>query len=147
MMQMTKESIKLPLSAPADHLLQEAYALDRLIKIATEQITKLQERKEMIIAELLTHDIRDAGNYAIEDKIRTVRKVNVKRFSAMFPDEYARLISDEIRRAKMNAGKLIRVQDAERMLGKDQLDPVCDLQSTVIHVVVKKQNDGTEEGA
>jgi len=147
MEQMIEEVIKPQLSAPADLLLKEAYELDDLIKIATEQITRMQERKDRIIAELVTHDIRDAGNYAIEDKIRVVRKVNVKRFLAAYPDEYTRLMEDEIRRAKMNAGKTIRIQDAERMLGKDQLDPVCDLQSTVTHVIVKKQNDGTEEGA
>jgi predicted RND superfamily exporter protein len=136
-----------PLMKVPEEILKEAYELGERIKQATELLNAWTERRADLLQLATSQGITVAGNYAIETKETVRRKVNVDRFRAMFPDEYARLISDEIRRAKMNAGKLIRVQDAERMLGKDQLDPVCDLQSTVTHVVVKKQNDGTEEGA
>lgn len=143
---MQQATVILPLSAPAEELMKEAYELQDLIKIGMHHINDCQTRLDSIKEELLAKGVTDAGNYALESKItRSARKVNVARFSERFPTEYTQLIEDEIRRAKLNAGKSINIKDAERLLGKDMLDPVCDLQSTVQHVIVRKQIDGTEE--
>ncbi|HNI42317.1 MAG TPA: hypothetical protein PK272_06555, partial [Methanoregulaceae archaeon] len=120
-----------PLTASPDALLREAFEAGELIKFAQEQINELQERRDKIIEQLHTRGIREAGNYEIMEKHRVTRKVNVQRFAARYPDAYVALMEEELRRAKMNAGKVVLIKDAERMLGKDQLDPVCDLQDSV----------------
>lgn len=139
-----KTSVILPLSAPAEVLLKEAYELQDLIQIGMDQINKLQTRIDTIKEELLTHGVKEAGNYELFAKVRTVRAVNVERFAEKYPEEYDRIKEDEIRRAKQNAGKVVRVQDAERLLGKEQIDPVCDLKSTITHVILKKELDGVD---
>lgn len=138
------QSVRLPLSKPAADLLAEAYDLQETIKAAMEQINKYQYRIDSIKEELIQQGVREGGNYLLEEKVRATRKVNVERFAARYPEEYTRLMEDELRRVKMSVGKVIRIQDAERLLGKDQLDPVCDLQSTITFYIAKKALDGTE---
>lgn len=127
-----------PLSRPAEDLFQLAYEKQEMIRIATEHINQLQQEYDLIKEELLFHGIREAGNYELWEKQRVTRKINVKRFAEMFPDVYARLMEDEILKAKRNAGKVVRVQDAERLLGEDVIDPACDLQTSISFVIQQK---------
>jgi hypothetical protein len=139
-------TISVPLSADPEKILHHIHECDELMKLGRQQINELQGKRDRLMEEILANNIREAGNYAVEDKVRTVRKIDVERFKLQFPGEFERLRRDEIRRAELHAGEVIHLKDAERLLGKDALDPVCDLQSTITHVVVKKQNDGTEGG-
>lgn len=129
---------QVPLSAPPDLLLKEAFEIDELIKAAMDQVNRLQHRKELIIEELLANSVREAGNYELLDKVRTIRRVNVHRFKERFPTEYEIIRQQKVEQFTKEAGKVILVSDAERLLGKDQVDPVCDLQTTITHVVVQK---------
>jgi hypothetical protein len=136
--------ISIPLSAPAIQLMKEAYELDDLIKIATQEMNRLIERRDLIIEELLSKGIREAGNYEIIQKIKAIRKINVQRFQDCFPVEFEEIKRREIARATANAGKVILLKDAEQLIGTERLDPVCDLQTSSKNTVVKIHLDGTE---
>lgn len=126
-----------PLPAPAEDLLKEAWEAGELIKIAQEQITELEERRDRIVAMLQAHGVTRAGDYEILEKVRTARKVNPSRFRSLFPDAYNRLCDEEQRRLIASVGKSIRIQDAEKLIGSDLLSPACDLQTSVSCSVVK----------
>ena len=64
------------------------------------------------------------------------------RFKALYPAEWEEIQRAEIRKAELNAGKLITIQTAERLLGQDKIDPVCDLQTTITRLSVKKAEGG-----
>lgn len=127
----------IPLPAPADALMREAWEAGELIKIATEQVQELQERRDRIVAMLQAHGVTRAGNYEILEKVRTARKVNPSRFRQLFPDAYNRICDEEQRRLIASVGKKIRIEDAEKLIGSDLLSPACDLQTTVSFTVVK----------
>ena len=127
----------IPLPAPADALLKEAWEAGELIKIATEQIQELTDRRDRIVAMLQAHGVTSAGNYEILEKVRTARKVNPSRFRQLFPDAYNRICDEEQRRLIAAVGKKIRIEDAEKLIGSDLLSPACDLQTTVSFTVVK----------
>lgn len=129
----------LPLSRPAEELFKEGLELQELIQVGTEHLNRLQERLGLIKEELLFHGIKESESYTLWEKQRVVRKINVKRFAEMFPEVYTRLMEEELLRAKRNAGKKIRVQDAERMLGEDTIDPACDLDTTITHIIQRKE--------
>jgi hypothetical protein len=131
-------------SSHAESLMKEAYELDDLIKIATQELNRLQFRKDSIIEELLIHRVKEAGNYQLIQKVRTIRKIDVKRFRECFPVEFEELKREQIEKATANAGKTIFLKDAERLIGTEKLDPVCDLQSSFTNIIVKKELDGTE---
>jgi hypothetical protein len=126
-----------PLPAPAEDLLKEAWEAGELIKIATEQIAELQERRDRIIEMLRSHGVTRAGHYEVMEKQRVTRKVNPSRFRQLFPDAYNRICDEEQRRLIASVGKAIRIQDAERLVGSDLLSPACDLTTSITHSVVK----------
>ena len=127
----------IPLPAPADALMKEAWEADELIKIATEQIQELTDRRDRIIEMLRSHGVTRAGNYEILEKVRTARKVNASRFRQLFPDAYNRICDEEQRRLIATVGKKIRIEDAEKLIGSDLLSAACDLQTSVSITVVK----------
>jgi len=127
----------IPLPAPADALLEEAWTAAELIKIASEQIQELTDRRDRIVAMLQAHGVTRAGDYEILEKVRTARKVNASRFRAMFPDAYNRICDEEQRRLIATVGKKIRIEDAEKLIGSDLLSAACDLQTSVSITVVK----------
>lgn len=129
--------VPIPLPAPAEDLLREAWEAGELIKLAQEQITELQDRKDRIVAMLQAHGVARAGNYEILERVRTSRKVNPSRFRQLFPDAYNRICDEEQRRLIASVGKSIRIQDAEKLVGSDLLSPACDLQTSITHSVVK----------
>jgi len=127
----------IPLPAPADALLKEAWEAGELIKIASEQIQELQERRDRIVAMLQAHGVTRAGDYEILEKVRTARKVNPSRFRQLFPDAYNRICDEEQRRLIAAVGKKIRIEDAEKLIGSDLLSPACDLSTSITYSVVK----------
>ena len=127
----------IPLPAPADALLKEAWEAGELIKIASEQIQELQERRDRIVAMLQAHGVTRAGNYEVMEKQRVTRKVNASRFRQLFPEAYNRICDEEQRRLIASVGKSIRIQDAEKLIGSDLLSPACDLQTSITYSVVK----------
>jgi len=129
----------LPLSRPAEELFKEGLELQEIIQAGTEHLNKLQERLGLIKEELLFHGIRETGNYLLWEKQRVTRKVNAKRFAELFPDEYQKLMEEELLKAKRNAGKNIRVQDAERMVGEEALSPACDLQTSISFLFQRRE--------
>ena len=127
----------IPIPAPADALMKEAWEADELIKIATEQIQELTDRRDRIIEMLRSHGVTRAGNYEILEKVRTARKVNASRFRQLFPDAYNRICDEEQRRLIASVGKKIRIEDAEKLIGSDLLSPACDLQTSISYSVVR----------
>ena len=127
----------IPLPAPAEALIKEAWEAGELIKIASEQIQELQERRDRIVAMLQAHGVTRAGNYEILEKVRTARKVNASRFRSLFPEAYNRICDEEQRRLIATVGKKIRIEDAEKLIGSDLLSAACDLQTSVSITVVK----------
>jgi len=127
----------IPLPAPADALLKEAWEAGELIKIASEQIQELTDRRERIVAMLRAHGVTRAGDYEILEKVRTARKVNPSRFRQLFPDAYNRICDEEQRRLIAAVGKKIRIEDAEKLIGSDLLSPACDLSTSITYSVVK----------
>ncbi len=141
---MQAKSAKVPLSGDPAALMKEAYDLDDLIKIAYEEVAKLQQRRDVIMEELLTNGIREAGQYAIEDRVRTVRKVNVGRLMEQFPVAYKRICEverEKILKSVERVGKSILIKDAEKFLGEADLGAVCDLDSSVTHVIKLKDEN------
>jgi len=127
----------IPLPAPADALLKEAWTAAELIKIASEQIQELTDRRDRIVAMLQAHGVTRAGDYEILEKVRTARKVNASRFRSLFPEAYNRICDEEQRRLIATVGKKIRIEDAEKLIGSDLLSAACDLQTSVSITVVK----------
>jgi len=127
----------IPLPAPAEALIKEAWEAGELIKIASEQIQELQERRDRIVAMLQAHGVTRAGDYEILEKVRTARKVNASRFRSLFPEAYNRICDEEQRRLIATVGKKIRIEDAEKLIGSDLLSAACDLQTSVSITVVK----------
>ena len=127
----------IPLPAPADALLKEAWEAGELIKIASEQIQELTDRRERIVAMLQAHGVTRAGNYEILEKVRTARKVNASRFRQLFPEAYNRICDEDQRRLIAAVGKKIRIEDAEKLIGSDLLSPACDLSTSITYSVVK----------
>ena len=127
----------IPLPAPAEALIKEAWEAGELIKIASEQIQELTDRRDRIVAMLQAHGVTRAGNYEILEKVRTARKVNASRFRQLFPDAYNRICDEEQRRLIASVGKKIRIEDAEKLIGSDLLSAACDLQTSVSFTVVK----------
>lgn len=133
----TKSEI-VPISRPPEELFRDAYEKQEMIQIATEHINKLREELDVIKEELLFHGIKESEKFLLWESQRVTRKVNAERFATMFPEEYQKLIEEELMKAKRNAGKNIRVQDAERLLGKEVIDPACDLQTSITFVIQPK---------
>ena len=137
-----------PVSATdAEGALKTIYDVDQEIKSLSEELARLTEKRDTLLSRAVSSNITEGGDYAMVAKPRITRSINAERFKAMFPDQYEYIRNMEITRAKMNAGKTILLKDAERLLGKDTLSPVCDIKTTITYSVVKKFNDGTEEGA
>lgn len=134
-----------PLSDSPENLMALAVELQDRIDRAQEYITDWQDRLDRIKAELVDNGVRIAGNYELFEKVRTTRVVNVQRLAEKYPNEYVQIMEREMQRAKRNAGKNVTLKDALKVLDEDQVDPVCDLKTTVSYSVQKRFLDGTEE--
>lgn len=126
-------------------LLERIYELQNWIQETGALLNTLQDQKDHLIEHANSQGITDAGNYALLSKETVRRKINVDRFKQTYPDQYKMLYILEKDRVLRAVGNAINVADAERLLSKDELTPVCDLQVSVKQVAVKKQIDGREQ--
>lgn len=141
----TTPYIPVPVSATdAEVMLKTVYDVEQEIRSLSDELARLSEKRDTLLKRAIQSNITEGGNYEILAKPRIARSVNVERFKTMFPDQYEYIRNLEISRAKMNAGKVITIKDAEGLLGKDTLSPACDLKTTITYSVQKRFLDGTE---
>lgn len=143
---MTTTVLKPVSATDAERRLRSILEYDEKIKELSEFIDQCKAQRDGLLSDAIRDGITEGGNYEMLAKPRITRTVNVERFAAMYPDAYAKMMEMEMLRAKMNAGKSITVKAAETVMSKEELDPVCDLKTTITYSVVKKYNDGTEDG-
>ncbi len=125
-------------------MLARAYQVQRELKLLDEKRAELVAEGDRLVSTLVAGNITEAGGYELMMKPRIIRTVNVERFKDRFPEQYEYIRNMEIQKAKMNAGKTILLKEAEGLLGKDVIAPVCDLKTTLTHKVHKQFLDGTE---
>ncbi len=127
----------LPLSGDPEDLLREAFRLKESIQAATEQINRWNERYGMILEELGSHEITEAGIYRIEPRVRSRRVVNVSRLKELYPKEYDKVVKNQIAEATKYAGISVNLKEIEKYLGTEQMKDIVDKKESVTFSVVK----------
>lgn len=127
----------LPLSGDPEDLLREAFRLKESIQAATEQINRWNERYGMILEELGSHEITEAGIYRIEPQVRSRRVVNVSRLKELYPKEYDKVVKNQIAEATKYAGISVNLKEIEKYLGTEQMKDIVDKKESVTFSVVK----------
>jgi len=123
-------------------MLAEIYDVEQEIKNLTEIMEGLQEKRQTLLKRAVSSNITEGGDYAMVAKPRITRSINAERFKAMFPEQFEYCRNMVIQRANMKADRNITLQDAEGLLGKDVIAPVCDVKTVVNYIVVKTQDEG-----
>ena len=132
-----------PVSATdAEGALKTIYDVDQEIKSLSEELARLTEKRDTLLSRAVSSNITEGGDYAMVAKPRITRSINAERFKAMFPEQFEYCRNMVIQRAKMKADRNITLQDAEGLLGKDVIAPVCDVKTVVNYIVVKTQDEG-----
>jgi len=139
---MTTTVLKPVSATDASNMLAEIYDVEQEIKNLTEIMEGLQEKRQTLLKRAVSSNITEGGDYAMVAKPRITRSINAERFKAMFPEQFEYCRNMVIQRAKMKADRNITLQDAEGLLGKDVIAPVCDVKTVVNYIVVKTQDEG-----
>ena len=128
---------------PEDDLLPtNIFMIDQEIASIQERLKCLQEERALLIDRAISVNILEDRYYRIEQKVRSIRIVNVPMFRATFPKEYG-LICDlqrqEIEREFQHVGDKIPVGVADKFVPKKDSRDCMDLKETFSYAVVKKE--------
>lgn len=128
---------------PEDELLpSNIYMIDQEIANIQDRLKTLQEERTLLIDRAISVDVMEDKYCRIEQKVRSIRVVNVSMFRATFPKEYG-LICDlqkqEIERELAHVGEKIPVGVADKFVPKKDSRDCVDLKESVSWVTVKKE--------
>lgn len=116
---------EIPAIPPSEDTLEQIYNLNQEIFDLNNKLKDLTFLKNTLLEQAVNNGIKEQGNYILQSSSHSVRQLNLEAFKQLYPQVF------------MEIGSL-KLSDADRVLGKEEVTELCTLKESITYKVVEK---------
>lgn len=116
---------EIPTIPPPEDILEQIYKLNQEISDLNNKLKDLTFLKNTLLEQAVNTGIKEQGNFILQSSSHSVRQLNLEAFKQLYPQVF------------MEIGSL-KLSDADRVLGKEEVTELCTLKESITYKVVEK---------
>jgi ATP-dependent DNA helicase RecQ len=119
---LSPETTEMPVSGDT---LEHIFRIDQEISDLNKKLKELSLQKNTLLDQAVNTGIKEQGNFILQSSSQSVRHLNLEAFKQLYPQVFMEIGS-------------VRLSDADRVLGKEEVSELCTLKEITSYKVVER---------
>jgi ATP-dependent DNA helicase RecQ len=112
----------------SERILEQIFELDSELQNLNQKIKDISLEKKILLERALNQNINSQGKYSLLSSVIHVRQLNLEEFKKIYPQVFLEIGS-------------VKMSDADRVLGKHEVNKLCTLKESVTYKVVDTEGN------